>query len=386
VVNSRGRSVPSRGFPAAPARPPGRPRRISASLAILAILLAGCAKRVPTLSDAQLRAITGEITAAARKVAGRASEVTIRPQVARSGGDLPTGVPVDNVYLSLINPSQQIALAHSLTEIARRHNLSIVETSSGDVERFSLSFRGNHTHVVHVITPLAARAPAPVPRGSSSPQLAIILDDFGNDRSAADAALTLPFPLTISVLPHLPFSVEIAESVYHRGDQVLLHLPMEPQSAGASSEQTELRVGMDARQVQSAFAAMLATVPHAAGVNNHEGSRATADPQLMQELMPALRARGLFFVDSRTTPATVAYDAAERSGVPAASRKVFLDDTPASGAILAQLDLAARDALRDGSAIAVGHSHPATIAALAGAVPALKARGIRLVLVSDLVH
>ncbi|MGH9690853.1 MAG: divergent polysaccharide deacetylase family protein [Candidatus Acidiferrales bacterium] len=341
---------------------------------------------MPTLSDAQLRAITGEVIAAAQKVAGRASEVTIRPQMAHSGDGLAAEVPVDNIYLSLTNPSQQIALAHSLTEIARRHNLSIVETSSGDVERFSLSFRGNHTHVVHVITPLAARAPAPVPRGSSSPRLAIILDDFGNDRSAADAALTLPFPLTISVLPHLTFSAEIAESAYRRGDQVLLHLPMEPQSAGASSERSELRVGMNARQVQSEFAAMLATVPHAAGVNNHEGSRATADPLLMQELMPTLRARGLFFVDSRTTPATVAYDAAKRSGVPAASRKVFLDDTPAPDAILAQLDLAARDAFRDGSAIAIGHPHPATIAALAGTVPALEARGVRLVFASDLVH
>ncbi len=383
MVNSCGGSVRPPGFPAVPS---GRFRGVWASLAIFAILLAGCGKREPTLTNAQLRAITGEIVSAARKVAGRASDVTIRPQVAHSGNGLPADVPVDNIYLSLSNPSQQIALAHSLTEIARRHNLSIVETSSGDVERFSLAFRGNRTHVVHVITPLAARTLTTVPRGSSSPRLAIILDDFGNDRSAADAALTLPFPLTISVLPHLVFSAEIAESVYQRGDQVLLHLPMEPQSAGASPEQTELRVGMNTRQVQSAFTAMLATVPHAVGVNNHEGSRATTDPQLMQELMPALRARGLFFVDSRTTPATVAYDTAERSGVPAASRKVFLDDTLAPDAILAQLDLAARDAFRNGSAIAIGHPHPATIAALAGAVPALEAEGLRLVFASDLVH
>ena len=131
---------------------------------------------------------------------------------------------------------------------------------------------------------------------------------------------------------------------------------------------------------------MLDTVPHAAGVNNHEGSRATADTALMEALMPALRARGLFFIDSRTTAATVAYDTAERSGVRAASRKVFLDDTPERAAILAQLELAARDALHDGSAIAIGHPHPATIAALAEGVPGLEARGIRLVFASDLAH
>ena len=143
---------------------------------------------------------------------------------------------------------------------------------------------------------------------------------------------------------------------------------------------------MNAEQVQAALNGMLETVPHAVGVNNHQGSRATSDPALMGELMPALHARGLFFIDSRTTASTVAYDAAERANVPAASRKVFLDDTPERAAILAQLDLAANDAIRDGSAIAIGHPHPATIAALSEAVPRLEARGIRLVFASDLVH
>ena len=131
---------------------------------------------------------------------------------------------------------------------------------------------------------------------------------------------------------------------------------------------------------------MLETVPHAAGVNNHQGSRATADPELMQALMFALRERDLFFIDSRTTAATVAYDVAEGAGVRAASRKVFLDDTKTKEAILAQLELAARDAERDGSAIAIGHPHPATITALAEGLPRLEARGIRLVFASDLVH
>jgi polysaccharide deacetylase 2 family uncharacterized protein YibQ len=131
---------------------------------------------------------------------------------------------------------------------------------------------------------------------------------------------------------------------------------------------------------------MLETVPHVVGVNNHEGSLATSDPALMEALMPALRERGLFFIDSRTTAATVAYDEAERAGLAAASRKVFLDDRPQRDAIRAQLQTAASDAVRDGSAIAIGHPHPETIAALAETVPALEARGIRMVFASDLVH
>ena len=102
--------------------------------------------------------------------------------------------------------------------------------------------------------------------------------------------------------------------------------------------------------------------------------------------MPALRQRGLFFIDSRTTKATVAYTVAESSGVRAASRKVFLDDTPTKEAVRAQINLAARDATRDGFAIAIGHPHPATLAALGELVPQLESRGIRLVFASDVVR
>jgi uncharacterized protein len=223
-------------------------------------------------------------------------------------------------------------------------------------------------------------------KGLHGPRLAIIIDDMGNDPAEAKSVLALPFPLTASVLPHLQYSAQTADEAWRRGDQVILHLPMQPIEDGAKDEPIELRPGMSETQVQSTLAGMLATVPHAIGVNNHEGSRATADPQLMAELMPLLRARGLFFIDSRTTAATVAYDAAERAGVRAASRKVFLDDTPTRDAVVAQLDLAARDAIHDGSAIAIGHPHPQTIAALAEGVPQLERRGIHVVFASDLVH
>ncbi|MGH9717176.1 MAG: divergent polysaccharide deacetylase family protein [Candidatus Acidiferrales bacterium] len=223
-------------------------------------------------------------------------------------------------------------------------------------------------------------------KSSRAPRLAIIIDDLGNDPSEARAVLALPFPITVSVLPHREYSTQTADKAWRSGDQVILHLPMQPIADGAKSEKIELCVGMRESQVRSIVAGMLANVPHAVGVNNHEGSRATADPQLMAELMPVLRARGLFFIDSRTTAATVAYATAERVGVRAASRKVFLDDVATREAVLAQLDLAAHDAMRDGSAIAIGHPHPGTIAALAEGVPKFERRGIHLVFASKLVH
>jgi polysaccharide deacetylase 2 family uncharacterized protein YibQ len=292
---------------------------------------------------------------------------------------------VDNVYISLASPSEKNSLRQALADIARRHTLSVAETPAGDVLRFDFARHGNRTHTIQVITPLLARPRQLIEHGRAGPRLAIVIDDLGYDQPAADALLALPFPLTASVLPHLLFSNQVAEQAYMRGDQVLLHLPIEPDDA-AKREGIELHVGMSAKQVESALSGMLKTVPHVAGINNHEGSRGSADAALMDALMPSLSRRGLFFIDSRTTAKTVAYEAAKRSGVRAASRNVFLDDTPTREAILEQLDLAARDAIRDGSAIAIGHPHPATIAALNDGVPRLEARGIRLAFASEVVQ
>ena len=347
--------------------------------------LLGCGEK--SIRKNEIRAITSEIVAAAQKTTQRKSEIAIRPEVQPAGAGA-NRVSADDVYVTLSDASQADGLRQALDEIAHRHALSVSETNSGSVQRLDFSFKGTRTHTVHIVTPVVARVHTPTNQDGikSGPKLAIILDDMGYDRSAADAAFALQFPITLSVIPHLPHSAEVAEEAYRRGDQVLLHLPMEAEAGETKAEPIELRVGMKADQVERDLDSMLETVPHAAGVNNHQGSRATADAKLMGELMPALRRRGLFFVDSRTTAATVAYDAAERAGVRSASRKVFLDDTANRAAILSQIDLAARDATRDGFAIAIGHPHPATIAALVEAVPRLEASGVRLVFVSQVVQ
>jgi polysaccharide deacetylase 2 family uncharacterized protein YibQ len=362
--------------------------------AALVLLLASCGKK--PLSKSELRSVTAEIVAAAQKITSRKSEIAIRPELQPTKTGISAHLAADNIYLSLTDPSQASALAQALTAIAHHHDLAINETTSPGVIRFDFTYHGVRTHTVHVITPLATHAPnAPYhssrsngsgSNGGNNPRLAIIIDDLGYDRSAADAVLALNFPLTVSVLPHLPLSNEVAEEAQRRGDQVMLHLPMESEADGAKPEDIELRVGMNAREVNETLAGMLETVPYAVGVNNHQGSRATADPALMQALMPALRQRGLFFIDSRTDAKTVAYDTAERNGVRAASRKVFLDDIASREAILKQLELAARDACRDGFTIAIGHPRPATIAALSDGVPHLEASGIHLVFASQLVQ
>jgi len=220
----------------------------------------------------------------------------------------------------------------------------------------------------------------------SGPRLAIILDDVASDALAVDTIFSLHYPLTLSILPNHPHSAEIAQDAHHRGYQVMLHLPME--SVGNEKpEIQELRPGMSQAEIANALSSMLRTVPYAAGVNNHQGSLATSNPQLMAELMPLLRNHQLFFIDSRTTAATVAYDAAQNAGVPCAFRNVpFLDDVQEASAVRHQLEIAAKDAHQKGQAVAIGHPHPATLRALAEFLPQAEAQGIHLVHASDLVR
>jgi hypothetical protein len=129
--------------------------------------------------------------------------------------------------------------------------------------------------------------------------------------------------------------------------------------------------------------AALEQVPGAVGLNNHMGSRATADWATMQAVMDAAATAGLFFVDSRTTADSVALDVARDAGVPALARDVFLDAEGGPG-VAVQLDELARLALGQGRAVAIGHPRPETIAALKEGLPRLRAKGVAIVPVTEL--
>jgi uncharacterized protein len=304
---------------------------------------------------------------------------------------------VDHLFVSLpagaTEQSQRESTARliqSLDRVATSHNLTRDEgTSSGALLRLDYRSAGAITNSVHIVAPTARAVSSPAPRQgerNSGARLAIILDDLGSDRAAADAIFALPYPLTISVLPNHAHSVEIAEEAHRRGYEVMLHLPM--QSIGNEmAEAQELHPGMLAGDIPVLFEQMMHSVPNAVGVNNHQGSQATANAALMEELMPVLQKWNLFYVDSRTTAATVAYDTAQRLGVRSGFRNVpFLDDVAEVSAVRKQLELALRGAKDKGEAIAIGHPHPATLQALRELLPQTEARGVHLVYASDLVH
>ncbi len=353
------------------------PRCVTLILLCVALTtLFGCGTKSP--SPAQINSIAQDLAAAAQSAAGGHAEISIRPEMGRFGNRKPSLV-ADDIFIALPDAKNLSAVEQVIEQAAARHHLKRTSAPAGrNIIRFDYSLNGRRTHSIEI-------AVASAEQNSGRPRLAIIIDDIGSDKSAAETLLRLPYPLTLSVLPAQVHSTEIADEAYRCGDQVMLHLPMEFEGNKAKAEPVELRVGMSPAQVQSLLQEMLSEVPHVVGVNNHEGSLATAQPQLMAALMSDLRQRGLFFIDSRTTANTVAFSTAEKAGVPAASRKVFLDDVETRAAILHQLDLAALDAAQHGSAIAIGHPHPATIAALKEDLPRLNSR-VQLVFASSLVH
>lgn len=215
----------------------------------------------------------------------------------------------------------------------------------------------------------------------------LIIDDLGEDLVAARKLLELPYPLSLATLPHLPHSTQIAREAHRAGREVLLHLPMEPEPGSPTAPGPgEIRVGMRSNQVVRIIEGDLASVPGCVGVNNHMGSRATADSTLMAAVMKVLSEHHLCFVDSRTTTASVALEMARRQGIPAFYRSVFLDDTPTVPYSLRQLHKLQREVEEQDVALAIGHPYPTTVTALAQFLPELEQHDIQLVPVSHLVR
>jgi len=217
----------------------------------------------------------------------------------------------------------------------------------------------------------------------SDARLAIIIDDIGYNKIQSERAARLSGAFTLSILPFTPHGVSSAQLAHRQGKELMLHLPMStinnmPMGKGG------LVSGMEKGTFLATVRQDLESLPYIQGVNNHMGSRLTQEAEPMQWLMEELRPRGLYFVDSRTSAQTKALDIATQYQVPSLKRDVFLDDLNETKAIEYQLNRAIQFARQRGSAVAIGHPYPATLAVLERIQPVLAERGITLVHVSHL--
>lgn len=229
---------------------------------------------------------------------------------------------------------------------------------------------------------ISAVLAALMPVRAGAAELLLILDDIGNNRASGERALALPAPVNLAFLPHTPYAARLAEQAYARGHGIMLHAPMAADH-GARLGPGGLQADMDQQTLQQTLSDNLQAIPHVQGLNNHMGSLLTSRPQAMAWVMTIARQQGLFFVDSLTSPASVALAQARAAGVPALERDVFLDNETDEAALQRQFEQALALARRRGYAVLIGHPYPQTLEFLQRRLPALAPRDIRLTRVND---
>lgn len=237
---------------------------------------------------------------------------------------------------------------------------------------------------------LASAAPVPEltihrPAPLSRPRIAIVLDDIGPDWVGSKAATALPGPLTLALLPYAERVQDLAARAQKHGHELIIHMPMEPMDLAHNNPgPIALLSSQNAATQQEMLAKAFNSFSGYVGLNNHMGSRFSGELPGMQLLMSELASRKLYFLDSRTTPKSVGVQLAQRYGVAFAGRDVFLDNELDEGKILQQLRLTEKLARTQGSAIAIGHPHAQTLAALRQWLPEARRSGFDLVPVSQL--
>jgi uncharacterized protein len=232
------------------------------------------------------------------------------------------------------------------------------------------------------------RAVRPKPKPAAAVikgRIAIVLDDWGYSLNNEAVLARIKYPLTLSVLPNLPYSVAIVEEAHRLGLEAILHLPMEPHEKYRLEHNTILTT-MDDAVITGIMAQDLQAFPGIKGVSNHQGSRATEDPRTMKVVFTELKNRGFYFLDSVVSARSVALNLARNMKIGFARRDVFLDNSDDPEYIKAQLQKLKVKARVSGKAIGIGHDRKATLQVLEEMMPLFAQEGYRFVFVSELAY
>jgi len=244
------------------------------------------------------------------------------------------------------------------------------------------------TPVTEMPTALLEKAPRIPSERIPGLRIAILIDDIGVDLAPVRNLLKVDAPICFAILPHTPRSIEAAELIHKAGRDVLLHLPMEPQSYPESKPGPgSLFTTMNEKEIRQILNEDLKSVPYISGVNNHMGSRFTEDEEKLAVVMKELKSKGLFFIDSLTTPRSKAGRVSREIGIPFATRQIFIDNGQDYEKTCQNL-LAVLNSKKGShcNLILIGHPYSNTISALNRVVPELKSQGVEIVPVSSLVR
>jgi polysaccharide deacetylase 2 family uncharacterized protein YibQ len=220
----------------------------------------------------------------------------------------------------------------------------------------------------------------------SARKIAIIVDDIGYDLAPVKELLKLDIPLTFSILPFCPYTVESARRIHQAGREILIHIPMEPLDYPEKNPgRGVLLVRMSDEAIRQSLEEMLAEVPHASGANNHMGSKFMGQRDRLAVVFRTLREKGLFFVDSMTTGSSAGRFAARDVGLSFVSRDLFIDNSQDPGKSNGEILRLLEEKGRARQLIVIGHPYPETVAALKESVRRFRAAGIKIVPVSEIV-
>ncbi|WP_068611228.1 divergent polysaccharide deacetylase family protein [Paenibacillus swuensis] len=168
---------------------------------------------------------------------------------------------------------------------------------------------------------------ANIPQNTSTKKIAVVIDDFGNNMKGTSEMLALPIPITVAIMPFLPSSRSDAEKAHRMGKEVIIHMPMEPIRGKRSwLGPGAITADLSKAEIRDRVLKAIESIPYAVGMNNHMGSKVTADPRIMRIVLEVCKEKGLFFLDSRTNSKSVIPALARELGVPFRLNSVFLDD------------------------------------------------------------
>lgn len=217
-------------------------------------------------------------------------------------------------------------------------------------------------------------------------RVAIIIDDFGyKSDSVVDKFLDFKKDLTYAIIPGITYSREIGLKASQKNKEVIIHLPFEPES-NQNAETIQIKSGMTEEEIIWQIELARKSLPMAKGANNHQGSKATADPKIMSVVAEYFSENNMYFVDSVTSAESQAYEEMNSQNVKTAERNVFLDEVDTVEYVRGQMQLLASRAIEKGKAIGIGHVRKNTLEGIKSMIPEFEEQGIRFVKVTELLE
>ena len=306
--------------------------------------------------------------------------ITVETEKAREGRPplalVKATVPPD---ISLIEVNSLIT--GSIAEVGGRVH-SCVESGGGRIVEMEI---GTRRHATHTCIIKKRRKPRERAR-AAEPVIALVVDDFGYFyNSLVRDFLTIEIPLTLTVIPGLRHSKRICEAAANAGKEILCHLPMEPEKGGGDGGEISLiRVDMSEGEIRKTAERALDRTPGVIGMNNHMGSRATADRRVMKVILDVCRKHGIFFLDSMTTQRSVVGETAVKAGVPSISNDLFIDNVGEDRR--ENMKKIISIARRRGYAVGIMHVKGSTFEDLEWMIGEAERAGVKFVNVSDMIE